>query len=340
MIREAEEIKTCPKHTFRDKLFDFSCRRIGSQQTKTLFKLYDLATFDLYGKPKGAIGAIDITNRCNLRCKHCYFYAHDYAEKPELSDDEWIEKLEGLKETGFPFYQCSWIGGEPLLRKDLLERCMKYFRSNLIVTNGTLELPNWPDVNFYISVDGKKETHDAIRGNGCYDIIRKNAGRNDLKISVSMVINKMNYREIEYFIEEWKEVGVRGCLFQIHTPVKGLANNDFWPGWKLRDDIVDTLLRLKEEKYGDFIGMPVHVLKLMKSDKCKEVTRNCIFKKVSFCFDPQGQIKKPCMFGQQADCLRCGCILPFHLWALEGKWLLMRELMIYFKRRVGKKMLR
>jgi len=41
---------------------------------------------------------------------------------------------------------------------------MKYFKSNLIVTNGTIELPNLPDVNFYISVDGTREMHDTIRG--------------------------------------------------------------------------------------------------------------------------------------------------------------------------------
>ena len=97
-----------------------------------------------------------------------------------------------------------------------------------------------------------------------------------------MVINKMNYQDIEYFVEEWKDVGVRGCLFQIYTPIRGLKNDDFWPGWELRDEILDTLLRLKEEKYGDFIGVPSLVLKLMKSDKCKEVTRNCVFKEVSF----------------------------------------------------------
>lgn len=329
--------QTGPKRTFRDKVFDYSSQRIGKQRTKLFFKLYDLAIFDLFGKPKGAIGSIDITNRCNLRCKHCYFYAHDYEEKPELTDDEWIEKLEGLKETDFPFYQCSWVGGEPLLRKDLIERGMKYFKSNLVATNGTIELPNWPDVNFYISVDGRKETHDAIRGRGCYDKILKHVSRPELKIHVSMVINKMNYQDIEYFLEEWKDRGIRGCLFQIHTPIKGLKNDDLWPGWQLRDEILDTLIRLKEEKYGDFIGVPALVLKLMKSDKCKEITRNCIFKKVSFCFDPQGQIKKPCMMGPQADCLRCGCVLPFHMWALEDKWLMTRELFLSLRRKMVKK---
>ena len=192
-----------PNRTFRDALFDVSCRAIGKNKTKFFFKLYDLSRFDLFGKPKGAIGSIDVTNRCNLRCKHCYFYAHDYESQRELSDEEWISRLEELKQTDFPFYQCSWIGGEPLLRKELIERGMKYFKSNLVVTNGTLELPNWPDVNFYISIDGPQEMHDAIRGKGCYARIRKNIDRPDLKILVSMVINKMNYQGIERFLEEW-----------------------------------------------------------------------------------------------------------------------------------------
>lgn len=340
MINTLENKQIGPRRTLRDKLFDYSCQKIGKEKTKFLFKLYDLGRFDLFGKPKGAIGAIDITNRCNLRCKHCYFYAHDYEGRPEFTDDEWIGKLESLKETDFPFYQCSWIGGEPLLRKDLIERGMKYFKSNLIATNGTIELPYWPDVNFYISVDGKKDTHDAIRGMGCYDRIKKHANRPELKISVSMVINTMNYQDIEYFLEEWKDVGVKGCLFQIYTPIKGLKNNDLWPGWRLRDEILDKLLRLKDEKYGDFIGVPNLVLKLMKSDKCKEITRNCVFKKVSFCLDPQGQIKKPCMMGPQADCLRCGCVLPFHMWALEDKWLMARELLMSLRRKIGKRVLR
>ena len=144
MIATTTERTFGPKRTFRDKLFDYSSKKIGKERTKFFFKLYDLGRFDLFGKPNGAIGAIDITNRCNLRCRHCYFYAHDYEEKPELSDHEWIEKLESLKDTDFPFYQCSWIGGEPLLRKDLIERGMKYFKSNVIATNGTIELPPGP----------------------------------------------------------------------------------------------------------------------------------------------------------------------------------------------------
>ncbi|HHT9124977.1 MAG TPA: radical SAM protein [Candidatus Brocadiia bacterium] len=328
-----------PNKTFRDVLFDVSCRAIGRNRTKFFFKLYDLGRFDLLGKPKGAIGSIDVTNRCNLRCKHCYFYAHDYESQRELSDEEWISRLEELKQTDFPFYQCSWVGGEPLLRRELIERGMKYFKSNLVATNGTLELPNWQDVNFYVSIDGPQEMHDAIRGKGCYTRIKKNISRPDLKILVSMVITRMNYPGIERFLEEWRDTGAKGCLFQFYTAVRGLDNDDLWLNWDERDAIIDKLIKLKEEKYGDFIGIPTVVLQLMKSSTCREVTRNCLFRQQAFCLDPQGRVKKPCMMGPLADCERCGCVLPFHLKALESKKLMLRELLMNLKRKVGKRAL-
>lgn len=327
-----------PRKTLRDTIFNISSSTIGKGSTKFLFKLYDLGKFDILGKPKGAISSFDITNRCNLRCKHCYFYAHDYEVERELTDEEWIDKLEELKDTDFPFYQCSWIGGEPLLRKDLIERCMKYFKSNLVATNGTIPLPDWPDVNFYIAVDGPEEMHDEIRGKGCYAKIKKNADRPDLKIIVSMVVNKINHTGIERFLEEWSDTAVKGCLFQMHTPVKGLQYNDeLWPGWELRDRIIDKLIRLKEEKYGDFIGVPTYVLEMMKSDRCREITRNCLFRQETFCLDPQGRRKRPCMMGPLADCERCGCVLPFHLKALESKKLMFREMFMNLKRKVGQR---
>ncbi len=338
MSNDTKQLK--PNSDARDVLFEAFCDAIGKDTTKFLFKIYDLAKFDIFGRPKGMISSFDITNRCNLRCKHCYFFAHDYSEKAELTNEQWIEKLEALRKTDFPFYQCSWIGGEPLLRQDLIEMGMPYFKSNLIATNGTLELPNWPDVNFYISVDGPKEMHDDIRGAGAYEKTRKNAtNRPDLKIIVSMVVNKENYVGIERFLEEWYDTGIKACLFQIYTPIGGLKNDNLYPDWDLRDKILDNLIRLKDEKYGDFIGVPSTVLKFMKSDVSRDVTLNCLFKEVAYCLDPQGNRKRPCMLGPQANCERCGCVLPFHMKVLDNKMLMFRELMMGIKKKIGKRSL-
>ncbi|MEE9487319.1 MAG: radical SAM protein [Candidatus Brocadiales bacterium] len=328
------------RRSLRDSLFGVSSRIMGRERAKFLFKVYDLARFDILGKPKGAIGSIDVTNRCNLRCRHCYFYAHDYESEPELTDDQWIEKFEGLKKEGFPFYQCSWIGGEPLLRKSLIEKGMRYFRSNLVTTNGTIELPDWHDVNFYVSIDGPREMHDSMRGKGTYDKIVRNINRPELKILLSMVITRENYEGVEAFVDEWRERGgVKGVLFQFYTPVKGLKNDGLWPGWELRDKTIDELLRLKDI-HGDFIFLPNEAFEMMRSDRCQAITRDCLFRQVSFCLDPQGREKKPCMMGPMADCSRCGCVLPFHLKCLEDRRLVLRELMMSLRKAFGRQTLR
>src|SRR6267154_1503672 len=82
---------------------------------------YDLAKigFFLFGMPRNAFGSIDVSKECNLRCRHCYFFEQDY--EGELSVAQWIERLDALKRDKslreFPFFQCTWVGGEPLIRK-------------------------------------------------------------------------------------------------------------------------------------------------------------------------------------------------------------------------------
>ena len=85
---------------------------------------YDLAkvAFFFAGLPNNGFGSIDTTNRCNLRCRHCYYYEQDFPE--ELTLEQWIGKLEEIRRASpvweFPFFNCSWVGGEPLLRQNLL----------------------------------------------------------------------------------------------------------------------------------------------------------------------------------------------------------------------------
>ena len=60
-----------------------------------------------------------VTNRCNFRCKFCFYYAEiEKGRKPnELSLDE-IDQFS--RQLG-PLLQLSLTGGEPFLRKDFAE---------------------------------------------------------------------------------------------------------------------------------------------------------------------------------------------------------------------------
>jgi len=85
--------------------------------------------------------SIDVTYRCNLSCTHCYFRTQGY--ETELTADQWHFWLENRRAQGYPFLICGWLGGEPFLRKDLLEKGLAYSKSNVIFTNGTFELDPW-----------------------------------------------------------------------------------------------------------------------------------------------------------------------------------------------------
>jgi sulfatase maturation enzyme AslB (radical SAM superfamily) len=294
--------------------------------------------------PKNAFGSIDVSKECNLRCAHCYFFEGEEGEAPayrgreDFGVDEWIAKLAELKRTSsrleFPFFQCTWVGGEPLMRKELIERGREFFRFNTVVTNGTIPLPNWPDVNWYISIDGDEVTHERIRRKrGIYKRAMRNVAENpQLRVTIAYCITKQNVHCIEQSVIDWAKAGAHQMTFDFYTPI-GPASDEanavadpaqgsgtaaqFIP-LQERDRVLDRLLALKRV-YGDFFALPARAFALMKSDVCKGVSENCLFAKKGFAFGPDGRRKEKCMMGPDADCDRCGCVVPFYLASLTNR---------------------
>jgi len=119
-----------------------------------------------------------VTNRCNFRCKFCFYYAE--IEKGRKPDELNLEEIEKLSKTIGPLLQLSLTGGEPFLRKDFAEltqlfidNCAVRFLS--IPTNGSLTdrmvayletvLPRNPDtfLRLTFSIDGIGADHDEAR---------------------------------------------------------------------------------------------------------------------------------------------------------------------------------
>ena len=72
---------------------------------------------------KGLIGgfkfpvaaSFDVTNKCNLRCRHCYFFQQNYQK--ELSDEELINKIKEIRTNNPSIIQASWVGGGTVVEK-------------------------------------------------------------------------------------------------------------------------------------------------------------------------------------------------------------------------------
>jgi len=276
-------------------------------------RLAKLGFFAL-GIPRGSFCSIDVTARCNLRCRHCYFLEQGHERERELTVEEWERLLDGLRRQAwprpYPAFQCSWVGGEPLLRREVVERCRRFFPYNIVVTNGTIPLPDWPDVHFFVSVDGTRAAHEAIRGEGTYERIKRHADRPDLDVMVTCCINRKNAHCIEEFVKEWDGSSVRHVALEFHTPIHGLAaDEELALAPEERDRILELLLELKRI-YGHFILPPARTYRLMRSDRADRVTRSCLYRE-AVVLGPDGRRKFPCMLGPKADCERCGCIIPF-----------------------------
>ena len=117
--------------------------------------------------------AIDITNNCNLRCLHCYNSSGENdVLKQELSDEEISNFVKSL--CDMKIYSLCLCGGEPLLRKNLVFKCIKLLNEHDVkcsmVTNGILATDDVLDqldklgLNaIQFSLDGLEQSHDKLR---------------------------------------------------------------------------------------------------------------------------------------------------------------------------------
>lgn len=293
----------------------------------------DYLRIGLTGFPPEGLMSIDVTYRCNLNCLHCYFNRQDYTS--ELSSDRWATELKRMESRGAPLYICGWLGGEPLLRPEVIEAGKRFFKSNIVFTNGTLQLPPWPDCTFVVSVPGTRVPYQELTGaeSTTYDLVKEHANRLDLHVIVSFCITRRNVSSILNFLSEWQnETRIQGVFFEFYTPGKG-EGNELWLDWAERDRVLDMLLELKKI-YKDFIYNTTLMLKLMKSGSLRKTLSDCPFSYIGLSLDPMGRIKFPCALGPEADCKRCGCILPVFSLLLWRKGLLIQAFAEGIKRKI------
>ena len=119
---------------------------------------------------------VNITNRCNLECKHCYVSSSPSGHIG-LADEDLLRLVDSLKEI-YPKTTLAISGGEPLVRMKTVKLLLEAADSKIepfILTNGHFFnerffetiLPYMPRMR--VSIDGGDErSHDFIRGNGSF----------------------------------------------------------------------------------------------------------------------------------------------------------------------------
>lgn len=178
---------------------------------------------------------LHLTDKCNLKCKHCY-----EGERKKIDEWEYDELLDVVKKLDTAFVkwnadgEISLVGGEPVMYPHLPKLLHEIRKTNAIsriaiLTNGTI-MP--PDVQkailetrpaVQISIDGvNEEKHDFIRGNGNYkkaiDTIHWLVD-NGIEVFVHYVISKYTVPITWEFIEYMNNLGIKQITFSRVVPM-------------------------------------------------------------------------------------------------------------------------
>lgn len=214
---------------------------------------------------------VSITSNCNLHCVGCYSRSCNATNDEEASNlltkDDWQRIFDEASEIGISFILLA--GGEPLLRKDVIELAANY--KNIVFpvfTNGTFINEKYLDLfdnnrNLVpiVSIEGDKEATDNRRGVGVYDKVILNMSefqKRNLLYGVSITVTKKNFDKVssEEFIKRLYDRGLKIVIYVEYVPVDEKSEN------LVLDDIdrvnISNNIMILREKFDDmvFISFP------------------------------------------------------------------------------------
>lgn len=262
---------------------------------------------------------VNITNRCTLSCKHCFVFRDANPNDPheEMGTQDMLEKLlERKRRHGIR--TMLWMGGEPLLRPDVLMEGVKHFEGNTVTTNGTLDLIDLPNTMYVVSVDGPPEINDAIRGKGSFEKVMNTLSRIpehfEPTVMCQCVVTKTNEDHLEDLVKYLGPMRVEGLTFSFYVPRKNDQSELTWGDLRRRDRAVREVMRVKR-RHPDFIRNHSQSLELMLSENSKAVTDDCPSKKLVLPLYLEGNefVTPFCCYGNDVDCDLCGAWVVFHI---------------------------
>lgn len=144
--------------------------------------------------------SLELTLRCNVRCKHCYIL-YPGATNNEMSTSEVKHILDKLERDGVLFLTLT--GGEPLSRPDFKEIYLYAKQRGFVLslyTNATLVteeiadfLTQWPPSKVEVTIYGhSEETYERVTGvRGSFHRFRKGVKRlkrRGVKVALKTII--------------------------------------------------------------------------------------------------------------------------------------------------------
>lgn len=180
------------------------------------------------------IADLFISNKCNLKCRHCYF-GNTSNIGASLTTNEWINVIDKLYMTGIRHFHFS--GKESSLCEASID-LMHYIKSLPqtyagIVSNGLGSIDYYErllqtNIDYLeFSVDGLKDNHNFIRGGDFFDKTYsciKNLKDHVHKFNLTTCLNKYNFNDYIDLISKFHYLGITH-FFVTPFILKGRAIN-------------------------------------------------------------------------------------------------------------------
>ncbi|HHT60539.1 MAG: radical SAM protein [Bacteroidota bacterium] len=274
-----------------------------------------------FGRKRPLQTVLFISDRCNLKCKHCSVYQQ--TNPHNMTFDQVREHLVYSYQLGSRYV--DFEGGEVMLWRDgtrtindLIDEAKRIgFFSCTITTNAQLPFQNNRADSIWVSLDGIGSYHEAVRGKGTFARLEKNiASCGHKHLSVNMVVNTLNYQSVDETIEYAKNnPAIEMISINFHTPFPDTEY--LMIDKQLRNEIIDKVIAYKRRGYP--IMNSISGLKKMKDMRFKKrcwVTNfiypdgsrgNCIGENTPICDDCGF-----CMAGEMASVF---AFAPDTIWA-------------------------
>ena len=269
---------------------------------------------------------VNVTNHCNLECKHCFIFreGNPNQSEGEMKPERLLSELQRLRDRhGVRFMM--WMGGEPMLRWRTVEKGLSLFPRNIITTNGTVPLKDFgPELLYVISLDGPRGINDAVRGAGVFDRVMKTiAAIPEGFRSTAMaqcVLHRANQDHVEELVRELLPSKIPGMTFSFYVPRAGEVSPRAWASNEERETAVDLVVDLKR-RYPGFIWNSSRSLELLRPATAKLVTDHCPMMQIMLPLYIEGDhFTTPfCCYGNDVDCTRCGAYAVFNAASQRGR---------------------
>jgi len=242
---------------------------------------------------------VDVTDNCNLRCKHCYhFHGKDDFKTEELSIHAWEKRFNELYKSGIR--NILLVGGEPALRIDVLMLAHRIFPFIYVITNGTIKIPEEFNHRLYVSIDGSRKTNDSLRGSGVFSRVMKNYS-GDKRVVINMTITRDNHKELEDVIKIAKKNGFKGVVCNICAGGTDISI-PLVVRKEERKTIAKELKRVKTLYPKDFLLSKA----MIKWYEYPDHRGSCYWGDEVLHFDVSWNRRR--CFANNADCSNCGCL--------------------------------